>query len=914
MKYLNVHLRGDNDHVWRATYDTGTEISVIRESLLESRGVQFTYVGKIQLRPMAGPSIPARLVRVHVKLVDETANDNGGCDYTSIIVAACDGLHDELILSGSVADDLIDKFNRCLVSKCNNDRDGEVTPASYDLNVKDEVPELHSNDDDITGIVEVITRSGTNTQPVVESDECIGDSVVEDDVGEDNNVLSDDEKRSSCPSFLDVDKVDSNKTLLQTGNIQGLIAEQQNDVTLKHAFSLARRKKGGYVVNDGILYRVEKHCGQTVTNLVVPENRRLGVIKLAHNTAHWGSKKTYQRIIMSGLTFPNLSAVVSDYVGKCEKCQLRARQTKADRVPISTVEREGHVFRKFYCDVCGPLIPGQKLRYNYALVLVDSLSRYPFAYPLSSLHAKNMCDAMMSMFEITGICSNMVLVSDNASYFRAALTQEFLKRLGVSPLFSTAYHPEGHAPVERLIQSLKGLISKLAYEQQNKWTTYLETWLGQREVTDANLTRSASEYLDDLLHRLQLAKSFALENDGKEQKRHVNNYNKRARDKRFVVGDRCLILQRDSTSSLFSRWKGPAEIVEVLSPYTYMVEYNNGRYHMHANNLRKFNMRVGDVECNAILCDEYLCDAADVELGNDVMASCNNCAIIYESDVDFGDIAIVEPSTTKQIELLPSQKIEPHKLAHLSFEQKQQLLAVLDEYPQVFSDTPGLCTIVQHEIPLIDGFVPRRFRAYRVPLHYREEVNAHIARLLELNFIEPSTSPQVSPIVVVLKPPDSSGRRAPRVTIDYRWVNKFTQPSVTPLEDIDNIIQEVGRSSWISLFDANSGYHQTPVKADDRWLTSFICDAGQFQWTRTPFGMRSSGTTYIRALRHVLRPVRQFTKSYVDDMAVHSDEFKRHLSDMHLYLKAISESGFTLNLSKCEFCKPHVKYLKLRLF
>src|SRR5664279_275436 len=91
------------------------------------------------------------------------------------------------------------------------------------------------------------------------------------------------------------------------------------------------------------------------------------------------------------------------------------------------------------------------------------MSRYPFACPLRSLHAKNICDALLSVFEITGVCSSMVLTMDNASYFRSALTKSFLKRIGVSPLFST----------ERNLASIKSVIAKLAYEKQRNWVNYL---------------------------------------------------------------------------------------------------------------------------------------------------------------------------------------------------------------------------------------------------------------------------------------------------------------------------------------------------------------------------------------------------------------------------------------------------------
>ena len=43
-------------------------------------------------------------------------------------------------------------------------------------------------------------------------------------------------------------------------------------------------------------------------------------------------------------------------------------------------------------------------------------------------------------------------------------------------------------------------------------------------------------------------------------------------------------------------------------------------------------------------------------------------------------------------------KIDPDKLAHLSLEQHQELLAVVDRYPECFSETPGYCDMVEHEI------------------------------------------------------------------------------------------------------------------------------------------------------------------------------------------------------------------------
>ena len=234
-----------------------------------------------------------------------------------------------------------------------------------------------------------------------------------------------------------------------------------------------------------------------------------------------------------------------------------------------------------------------------------------------------------------------------------------------------------------------------------------ETWLGQRNLGESNSKVDVSAYLEGLLDRLQTAQKYAAEHAEVEQARHVRHYNSKSRDKQFVVGDKCLILQRDSSeSSVFSRWKGPDTVVQVCSSYTYIVELNGGRYHMHANSLRKFNVRVEEVECKAVFCDAVNIDEC---------VTINSCYVIYESDVDFGNIVVVDTTDFDVNGVLPSQKIAPDKLAHLSKTQQDELLSVLNKYATVFSEKPGLCTAVNTKsnyfrVSLLSECAPTEFR------------------------------------------------------------------------------------------------------------------------------------------------------------------------------------------------------------
>jgi len=109
-----------------------------------------------------------------------------------------------------------------------------------------------------------------------------------------------------------------------------------------------------------------------------------------------------------------------------------------------------------------------------------------------------------------------------------------------------------------------------------------------------------------------------------------------------------------------------------------------------------------------------------------------------------------------------------------------------------------------------------------------------------------------------------------RLAVDYRYVNRYTVADAYPLPVVEDIMQEVGKARFTSTWDATKGYYQTPVREEDRWLTAFVCEFGLFEFTRTPFGMRSSGSTFVRAMQQVLPPVRRFTASFVDDMSVYS--------------------------------------------
>jgi len=70
------------------------------------------------------------------------------------------------------------------------------------------------------------------------------------------------------------------------------------------------------------------------------------------------------------------------------------------------------------------------------------------------------------------------------------------------------------------------------------------------------------------------------------------------RPKSFTVGEQVLILSPDSTTSkVFSKWPGPATVIEVISPHSYLVEIDGSRRHLHADKLRRYHINLDEVIC-----------------------------------------------------------------------------------------------------------------------------------------------------------------------------------------------------------------------------------------------------------------------------------------------------------------------------
>jgi len=147
-------------------------------------------------------------------------------------------------------------------------------------------------------------------------------------------------------------------------------------------------------------------------------------------------------------------------------------------------------------------------------------------------------------------------------------------------------------------------------------------------------------------------------------------------------------------------------------------------------------------------------------------------------------------------------QVDQSELQHLDETQRTELLDVLNEFSGCFTETPGFFSYVEHRIIVSPDFKSKRLREYRIPEVLKPEIQRQIDELLKNGFIRPSNSPMASLIVAVLKGPKGQG--GVRLTIDYRFLNLYSQGNAFVMPHLQDTIHKVGASHYITvgLFDA----------------------------------------------------------------------------------------------------------------
>lgn len=249
---------------------------------------------------------------------------------------------------------------------------------------------------------------------------------------------------------------------------------------------------------------------------------------------------------------------------------------------------------------------------------------------------------------------------------------------------------------------------------------------------------------------------------------------------------------------------------------------------------------------------------------------------------------------------------------HLNAEAQANLIQLCSRYSDIFyidGEPLSFTNKIKHNIRTTDE-MPIYTKTYRYPFVHRDEVRDQIAKMLEQGIIRPSDSAWSSPIWVVPKKADASGRQKWRLVVDFRKLNEKTIDDKYPIPNISDVLDKLGKCQYFTTLDLASGFYQVEMNPDDVHKTAFNVENGHFEFLRMPMGLKNSPSTFQRVMDNVLRGLQNvICLVYLDDIIVFSTSLQEHMINLEKVFQRLRESNFKIQMDKSEFLKLETAYL-----
>ena len=472
---------------------------------------------------------------------------------------------------------------------------------------------------------------------------------------------------------------------------------------------------------------------------------------------------------------------------------------------------------------------------------------------MKSITTESVAEALVDMYSRLGVPEEVL--SDMGAQFVSECMAEVSRLLSIRQLTTSPYHPMCNGLVEKFNGTLKCMLKWLCSEQPKQWHRYINALLfAYREVPQASMgflpfellygrtvrgpmtilkelwteefdeaeVKTSYHYVIDLREKLEQTLKLAREELKRSQARYQRYYNRNAKDRKFVVGDKVLILLPTDKNKLLMQWKGPFEVEKIVGTNDYGIQVGGKVKTFHANMLKKYIERKNADDVKDQKQELYGDDDGDDEgdsVGGPVLYL--TAASIIETSIGGSNGAVDDEEL---LELGPTARKETAADVvlgeRLTEEQRVQLEELIDRYEHIFTDVPGDSNLTEHQIE-VTSEEPIRSKPYAIPYNVRESLKEDIQAMLQMGVIRESKSPYASPVVVVRKKDGTN-----RVCIDYRKLNRLTVFDPAPGNTAEEIFQKMVKKKYFTRIDLSKGLLANS-RCGERCCQDGVCYTGR---------------------------------------------------------------------------------------
>jgi hypothetical protein len=98
---------------------------------------------------------------------------------------------------------------------------------------------------------------------------------------------------------------------------------------------------------------------------------------------------------------------------------------------------------------------------------------------------------------------------------------------------------------------------------------------------------------------------------------------------------------------------------------------------------------------------------------------------------------------------------------------------------------------------------------------------------------------------------------------------------------MEDVLAQLGKFTTFSTLDLQSSFWQIRMALEEVKKTTVITKNVLFEWLVMPFGLKSAIGTFSRVMKEIFRDeLDSFVKIFIDDLNIHSLDWKEHLQDL----------------------------------